>query len=121
MVVTAPLILVPNRDDIASSIVCVGASMAMKGYGEPFANGLEQIISVILARNIAARVESTDRTDPAGATIKEYDAYTGALRSGYSAYKGQANKTIAVKGLHGVLCNVIGRELIASFFPDSSA
>jgi len=117
MVVSAELILIPNRDDIASALTAVGSAMAFKGQGEPWNAGIEQIASIMVGRNIAARIESTDRSDPAGSTIKEYDVYTGGIRAGWSAYKGRGNQRIAMDGAKGVVCNIIGRELIKNFFP----
>ena len=117
MVVTADLVLIPNRDDIASSLVAVGSAMAFKGQGEPWNAGLEQIVAIIVGRNIAARIESSDRTDPAGSTVQEYDMYTGILRAGWSAYKSRGNQRIAMDGAKGVLCNILGREVVKSFFP----
>ena len=80
-------LIVPNREDVASAVVAVGFAMAFKGQGSPYDHGIEQFGSVILARNSADRVDSTDRTKPAEATVKEYDMYTAAIRAGYSGYK----------------------------------
>ena len=120
MVVSADLILIPNRDDIASTLTAVGASMAFKGYGAPWDNGIEQLVSIIVGRNLAARIEGTDRSDPTASTVKEYDMYTGLGRAGYSGYKKRSNERVGMDGLKGVLCNIVGREVIKSFFPPTA-
>lgn len=109
--------LIPNRDDLASAATAVGSAMAFKGQGEPWNAGLEQLVATLVGWNIAERIDSTDRTSPLTATIKEHDVYTGVVRAGWSAYKGRGNQRIAMDGAKGVICNIVGREIVTQFFP----
>lgn len=113
MATPAPVHLIPDKYDLVSTGLAYAANMWLKG--SPGQGAIEQLASIMVAKNIAERVEMTDRT--ADKTITEVDIWTGVVRAGWSGFKGRSTNAVIEDGAKGIICNVVARPLTDAILP----
>jgi len=115
MSTSPPVHIIPDKYDLFSAGIAYGANMWLKG--SPAQGGMEQLVSIIVAKNVAERTAMTDR--PEGSTIKEVDIWTGVVRAGWSAFQKRSNQAILEDGAKGIVCNVVARPLADAIIPEA--
>ena len=114
-------VLMPNTADLISTAIAGAASYFLK-QGTPSGAAVEQLVSILVGRNIAQNSAFANPTDPEGVygkTVKEHDLFTAVARGGYSAYAKRSTKVIAMDAVKGAACNVMARMIEEKMLPSA--
>lgn len=98
--------IIPTREDLISVAFAAGGAYLMKS-GKPEIEALSQIVSVLIAKNLASNISATDGLE--GVTIKEHDIYTAGLRSGVSLFRKQPQAQVMYAAFNGLASNLLAR------------
>lgn len=104
---SVPLVLTPTKTDVLSVVICAAGSM-FQGL-KPVDAALEQLASIMAAKNVSSRVSATDM--PAGGVVVEDDLYVAASRAAIAKYQKKSNNMIAMAAARGAASNVAARLL----------
>ena len=104
--------IVPTKEDIFSTGFAAIGSYAMK-QGKPQMEAVSQIVSILIARNIANNVDVTNRA--AGVLITEEDIYTAGIRSGMSLAQKQGSTQVMFAAFSGIASNILARFTASKF------
>lgn len=98
--------IIPNREDLISAGFAALGSYLMKS-GKPAMEAGEQLIAVLVARNLASGISATDGAE--GVTLKEHDIYTAGLRAGVSMFQKGGQTAVMYSAFNGIASNVLAR------------
>lgn len=114
------LTVMPTLEDLLGA----GAAAAMAAFQKmsPSREAVEQLVSQLVAKNLANYVSTTDSmtSNDFPLPVGESDMLTGVVRAGYGLSQSRANKAVLMDGLRGVFASVLGKELRKSFFAPSA-
>jgi hypothetical protein len=108
--------IIPNREDLFSAAFAAAGSFLMKS-GSPGMEAAEQLASVLIARNLAAGINSTDSAE--GMTLKEHDLYTAGIRAGVSLFQKGGQNQVMYSAFNGIASNVLARFLNTRVVPNA--
>jgi hypothetical protein len=107
----------PELEDLLAAAASAGIAYFQKE--NPTREATEQILSAIVAENLANYSSLTDSFKSDSMMVQEDDALTGVVRAGYSMSRNRSTKAVMMDGVKGVVCQILGRELKKSVFPSS--
>lgn len=108
----ATIQIVPTKEDIFSTGFAALGSYMMK-QGKPQMEAVSQIVSILVARNVAANVDATNRAD--GVLITEEDIYTAGVRSAMSLAQKQGSTQVMFAAFSGIASNLLARFTASKF------
>ena len=104
--------IIPTKEDFFSTgFAALGSFMTKQG--NPQMEAVSQVVSILIARNIANGVTATDR--PAGVMITEEDIYTAGIRSGMSLAQKQGSTQVMFAAFSGLASNILARFTASKF------
>lgn len=106
--------IIPNREDLLSAVFAALGSYLMKS-GKPAYEAGEQLLAVLLARNLATGISATDGSE--GITFKERDVYTAGVRAGVSMFQKGGQTAVMYSAFNGIASNVLGRFVNSKLTP----
>lgn len=98
--------IIPKRSDLLSVAFAGLGAWAMK-KGNPGMEMVEQLASVIIGKNLAGTIDSTDGFE--GVTLKEYDLYTAGSRAGISLFQKGGQQQVMFSAFSGIASNLLAR------------
>lgn len=98
--------IIPAREDVISAGVAALGAWAMK-KGNPGMEAAEHLIAVLIAKNMAGTIDSTDSF--AGETLREKDLYTAGIRAAVSLFQKGGQQQVMFSAFSGLAANVFAR------------